>query len=288
MESKLNTEEIDLIHFFSLIKKQVVKLVQLHITNIKTILAFMLIASSAGVTLYYTKKPVPVYNSSLILSHNRVQNEFCAAIFQNLNAEIQVNNSQSQRNLGLTSEQLALIKNIEYVSLSSRLDNIYTDSVKQMTPFKITASVYDVAVLDTLQTAIYNYCENNIAAKKQKEFDQNQIRSTNAKIEHELVLIDSLKKLINLQLLSPNVSNNGSVSIASSIPVATMYGETMKILREQAKVNAAQFNINSFEIIVEFCCPTLQSHSVTIYLIVSVLIGYLVALIVLGVRSSKA
>jgi hypothetical protein len=291
MEDK-KQEEIDMIFVLRSLKKGLSRFVGsigwifvFSFRHAWRLLAFIIAGMALLFGIYKLSKPY--FRSGLIVSHTRVDNDNCREMISNLANSIDgYDNPGLTRLLKLHPEDAKLIRKILYRSLNDGLARRYADSVHVLLPFKVEAEVYERGVLDTLESAIMSYLENNEYAKRRKEVDRVTIAKTDEWLVSEMIEIDSLKRVVN-QSLIPRSSGNGIIFGEPLDPVL-VYRRAMELFDRRIEIEKQKRLNNSFEIAVTFNrTPKRADTSVVVYLAIGWVLGYLTGLILLIRRENR-
>jgi hypothetical protein len=284
MEDK-QQEDLDMLYVLKSIKKGIANffngiawLLQFSYKKAKGLIIFMTVSTLVCFGIYTLQ--TPYYNSELIISHTRFENDFCSAMIDNLNSYIggTSNNSEIAEKLSLSETEALAIRSLKYSPANEELAKKYADSLFIFLPFKVEAEVYDNNVLDNLQKGIMNYLETNEYALKRREIDKQSLVKTEAKIKSEIVEIDSLKQLIN-QSIVPRGSGNGII-LGEPIDPVNVYRRGFELYEKQLVLNKKQELNNSFEVIVGFIKkPVPANLGLLFYLFFGALCGYIVGII---------
>ncbi len=284
MENK-RQEELDMLTVLGSLKKGLLNffkwimwLLNFSIKKIKILL--LVISISVGVYYGMYSLQRTYYSSDLSLSHTRFENDYCKVLVNNLNLSIigSTDKLQLANDLGISMEAASKIKKISYAPLNEHLAEKYADSLHVLLPFKVQVEVYDNSVLDTLQTKILTYLENNEFAQKRKDIEMQSLIKSEAWIKQELIEIDSLKQLVN-QGIVPRGSGNGII-LGEPIDPVSVYRRGYDLYERQLVLNEQQSLNNTFEIVAGFVKRAEPSNpGVFFYLWSGIVTGYLIGIL---------
>lgn len=286
-------EDLDMLYVVKSIKRGTVNifksigwLIDYTLNKFLPIMGFILAFTCVGLGIYFARKPY--YASQLTISHIRFENDYCREMISNLDSYINAstNNTDLASTLSISVQDAGLIKNISYASLNENIAKRFADSVSVLIPFKVEVEVYDNSVLDTLQKGILNYLESNAYATKIKEIDMQALKKTEQKVINEIIEIDSLKQIVN-QSIIPRSTGNGII-LGEPIDPLSVYRRAMEVHDKLLYVNKQQELNNSFNLVLGFSKNSRPSSSgILLYLIISIVVGYLVGLIWLLRRETR-
>lgn len=279
MNNNLSEEkEIDLLYIFRSIKKGILnlfksieELILFSFKNIKTLILFVIIGISFGIGIFLVKKPV--FISTLTMSHTRLNNAECYSMINDL-TKLRGNENDTilSEKLGIDIEMAKQIETISCKALNETLEKNYKDSAFVLLPFKIEAKIYDVSILDSLQTGILNFLESNEYATKRKEINKLYLDRFEEKIKGEIIAIDSLKRVVDKSILPRSLGNG--IILGESIDPVKVYQEGMNLYKSQLNIYEQKELNDSFEIIIGFSSPTPSSN-----LILNILKGFIFSLL---------
>lgn len=260
------SDELDLNAIFDSVCRSLKRIVFLHKNNSIKILVFVALFATLG---FLKRKYEPsVYSSSLIIEHSRLDNEYCRKIIANLNTRIKSSSS--------LVESIAF-NNFDLDDRKGRKRDVITFS-----PFEINVLVYDVKILDSLQTLIVQELEETPAISKKKTFEKEQALKTLRELKTEIASLDSLK-IKTLQLIEEkDHSKRGGISIED------LYSQTIPLITERNNIEQQLFEINTFNVVMDFSPPKIANKSKTVSALLFGLLGYLLFLSYLAfVKASK-
>jgi hypothetical protein len=223
----------------------------------------------------------------MISAHTRLNNSYCSEIVSSLDSYLDgKKNLELARVLRIHPKQSAQVKSLEYQDISESLALKYRDSLNTVLPFKVNACVYNVNVLDTLQTAILSYMESNNLAAKLKEFDREVYLRTIDQLEREIAQNDSLKKLINNSII-PRGPSSGLIYGEPLDPV-NVYRRTMDLFDKKVATEIKLKNINTFDVAVDFNKSMKQSGpGMFSFTLTGTFIGYIIGVIIIYRKRRK-
>lgn len=282
MNDNNSPEEIDLRSVFGSIKKGILNLfrsvgdlINFSITNIKTLIAFVIVGVGISLVVFYLKKTV--YVSDLTISHTRLNNGECYSMINDLTMlRNDRNDTILSKKLGLDFNSVKQIKSISCKALNEALEKNYKDSAFVLLPFKIEVKVYNASVLDSLQTGILHFLESNEYVTKRKEISKLYLDKLEEKIKGEIIAIDSLKRTVDKSILPRSLGNG--IILGESIDPVKVYQEGMSLYKSQLNISEQREFNNSFEIIIGFS-PAIPSSSLLLYIFIgfvsSFVLGFL-------------
>ena len=278
-------EETDVVFILASLKKGLIATVNFFNWIISTTLkkwmvvfAYVVVFAGLGVGLGLLGKTY--YTSYMSISHIRFENEYCGEMIGNLNAIISDGKGYDElaKTLQISVADAGMIKKFYYEPLNQHLAERYADSTTVLLPFRVGVDVYDNSVLDTLETAILNYFENNPFAQNKKSLDREALDKLEQKIVSEIAQNDSLKLKISDEV-APRSAAGGLVYGAPLDP-SNIYRRGLELYEKQLQVNRKQKLNTSFYTMVGFTPHTKPSSPGTMYFIFwGGLIGYVIVLL---------
>lgn len=251
------------------------------------LLLFVSAGLAIGISMSVLEKPY--FSSQLIVAHNRLENDYCSEIINNLNSTIieKTDNTALSDALGISSRYARAVKSFSFVNLRRTEVKEKIDSLFLLKPFKIEIEVYNNEVLDTLQNALVNYLESNEYAASRKKSDQEILLKIENKLIAESRQVDSLKTLVNKGIV-PQSTGTGII-LGEPINPISIYKQSMDLYEKQMLIkHKIAFN-NSFEAVVGFTKNAMpkNSHFKSLYILAGILLGYLTGMIYLIRRNIK-
>lgn len=246
----------------------------------------MVVFSGLFLGLYFLKKPV--YKSSMVLSHIRIENDYCFQMIKNLENFIGgKDNAKLANELSLDPEYAKQIVSISYSPLNENISRRFFDSVTVMLPFKIEVETLDPDILDTLQKKLFNYLETNEYAQKLKKLDEEALILTQNRLTKEINSIDSLKKVVEKSII-PRSQGSGII-LGEPVDPVEIYKQSITLFEKQISVNKAISFNSTFEVRVGFPKRAKRSSAgPPTYVLTGILVGYLFAFILLIRRRVKS
>lgn len=253
-DKQQNTAEIDLYYFFKPLINGFKKIgtgLAYTFYKVKTnaiifILAILLI-TFAGFSLRYIL--TPAYQTQGIFVSNILPGKFCSLLLQDLNK------LKGEKNSPLLSQQLKIgeeaANEIQSISMSMMRDTFMIDKKDSaISLLKITLILKSVQHLDTIQSGLVNYLENNAYAIKRKEAKRNALESMKANLNYKLQSLDSLKKIVNSSII-PRSEGKGII-LGEPIDPVSVYQAEVAYYREQLSIDQALATIDNIEVIQPF------------------------------------
>lgn len=287
METNTNTkEEIDLIYLVRAAKKGIIDFVNWIFSftwkNGIVLLLLSGIGAGIGFTIFNIKKPV--YLSELAIAHQRFDNDQCFEIINDL-AKLSGKDDLLSKKLKISAEMAREIKSLSYEPINPRLLKIYGDSVEVKYPFKVIAEVYSQNILDTLQSKLMKYLEENDYGVKRKELEKEYLEKYASKLKNEILSIDTLKQLVNKSIEHKNMGNG--VLIDEPIDPVKISQRAVELVNAELKIKERQKLNDSFELIVGFNGGVVKTSNVLMSSIYGFFGGYIFGLIFLYRRQKK-
>lgn len=214
---------------------------RLLISNIKTTLAFVVVAVALAVTLKYILPKT--YRSSFLFRPTDTSDKLYARVLADLPY---------------------LFRTKEYTTLSSLLDLKESDLSKilalrpKLFSYKAgqDSSNYTEVIIETLdpslfipfQNAVLKYLESNEYYAKIKQLQQSQIGLAMDHIDQDLPQLDSLKKL-QLDHLAGNAPVKNEVAFATLMNASAVYSVSIDRIDRKARLMAQNVFIDRFQLI---------------------------------------
>ncbi|MBL7932750.1 MAG: hypothetical protein JNL60_12650 [Bacteroidia bacterium] len=248
-------------------------------------MAFMLLFAAFFLGLWFIKKPV--YKSSMVLSHIRIENDYCLQMIKNLNNAISgKDNSKLAEELNLNTEYAKQVVSITYFPLNENISRRFSDSVTVLLPFRIEVETCDPEILDTLQKKLIYYLENNEYAQKLKRLDEEALNMKQLRLAKEINSIDSLKKLVEESIV-PRSQGNGII-LGEPINPVEIYKQSIVMFENRINISKALKSNDTFEVRIGFSKNAKRSDMSPIaFILIGMILGYITAAIVL-VRRKRA
>jgi hypothetical protein len=189
---------------------------------------FLLIAKFLGVGIiigavyYFTA--TPIYKSTAIVASHLLNNDYSESLVNELRWLTREKNQEELSSLlKLDKSVTEKIKKIEYESFAKNpLDSIVN------TAFKIHIYVKDNTILDTLETSLINYLENNSYAIKRKNVKMNALKDYSSVMNSEIMELDSIKRILSLR------GGFTSTTLESYEQILSMYNRKLVVLEQLA------------------------------------------------------
>jgi len=253
IQKENSSEEIDLSQLFSRIynlfhslKNKISYSLNVFKKRIVLILILFFVGLGIGSIFFYTTKPT--YTTCMTLISNSLSNQYCHDLIQNLGIFQLQGSDLLSKQLNINKETAEKIVSIKFSKFDSKMKE-KEDSLLIGFPFRIVLSVYDPSIIDTMQSAIINYLENNDFALKKKYIKKQNLELLNQKLDREMIQLDSLKSIV-AQSLIPKQTQVGFV-MREQDPVK-VYQEEIGLYREKLNINSQIALINNIQVIDGF------------------------------------
>jgi hypothetical protein len=248
--------------------------------HIGTISLFSLLGVSLFAGFHYFQRPY--YKSTLCISHQRLENDFCLEMINSLKSLAGEPNNEEvlSKKFGLSKKYIHELKSITHLPLNESITKLYSDTIGAKLPFKVKVEVYDVNVLDSIQMGILHYLESNEYVTKVKSIDSMLL----AKKEHHLIAdlneLDSLKLIVNKSIL-PQSTGTGII-LGEPINPVTIYNTSNYLYELKLQTHKKQLLNKSFEVMVGFTANARPAGTGRlVFLLLGLLFGYLMGFIFL-------
>jgi hypothetical protein len=253
-EQKQNSAEIDLYYFFKPVGTAIKKIgaaINFAIRKIKanlvTFIIIVILITAAGFSLRYIIQPA--YRTQGIFISNILPGKYCSILLKNLNA------LKGEKNKPVLAHQLKISEeaagDIQSISMSAMRDTFLIERKDStLSLFKITLTLKSMQHLDTIQSALVNYLENNEYASKRKEAKRKALLALKANLDGKLQSLDSLKKIVNSSIV-PRSEGQGII-LGEPIDPVSVYQAELSYYREQLSIDQALATIDNIEIIQPF------------------------------------
>ena len=252
-EQRQNNAEIDLYYFFKplgTVFKKIGNSLDYAFRKIQTnklgFIIIVLLITLAGFSLRYFIEPS--YRTEGIFVSNILPGKYCSILLQNLNKSRGVDNLALAHQLKIDN---AAARDIQSISMSNMRDTFLVDRRDSMLSlFKITLTLQSMDHLDTIQSGLVKYLENNEYAVKRKEAKRKALYAMKENLNYKLQSLDSLKKLINSSIL-PRSEGKGII-LGEPIDPVSVYQTEINYFREQLNIDQSLATIDNIEIIQPF------------------------------------
>lgn len=244
--------------FFSFLLEGILRIRLLIFRNWKWFLLFSALGIGLGV-FRSVKSPI-FYESEMIVKVANLGGNLVFNSIENLNelAKIEANDELA-RQLGITEEQAAKIKKIEATPYTDEQDVIKIEilrakvidqvddpndvttilegfSQNNRATYIIQAQVYDIGVLDVLDSAVYNFFANNSFVKKRQFADRDELLKRKKTLEATLLELDSIQAIFTNTIVSLSKQyNSGSNNI---ILAETGIKSPVPVINERVEIEA--------------------------------------------------
>ena len=253
-EQRQNSAEIDLYYFFKPIGTAIKKIgngLEYAGRKIRANLfifgVIVLLITSAGFSLRFLLQPA--YKTQGIFISNILPGRYCSILLKNLNQ------LKDEKNRPVLAQQLKIsvdaAADIRSISMSAMRDTFLIERKDStLSLFKITLILKSVRHLDTIQSALVNYLENNEYALKRKEAKRKALEALKVNLNGKLESLDSLKKIVNSSIV-PRSEGRGII-LGQPIDPVSVYQAEINYYREQLSIDQALATIDNIEIIQPF------------------------------------
>jgi hypothetical protein len=255
--------------YINVIKKQII-----------LIICFTILGALAGGLFYSLARPF--YKTEMVLTSRALSNEYCKYLINNLNENPDVFTERLHVNAA-TAQQIA---EIEYAKFDPKMKES-KDSLSSGMPFKIKLTVYNPSVIDTLETSIINFLENNEYALKRRQIELANNKKMMGKLQSELLKLDSLKSLIAKKLGSKEEVSG--IIVGNQVDPVNAYNTSLSLYRQELQISSDLMIPENINVIEGFTRKNQPSLSLMIYLIEGFLLGFICSfLIALRIEKRKA
>ena len=238
---------LKLAHFFSSLNKKFFSILNTFKKRWLLITICLLLGAGTGFLFFITIKPT--YSTNMIVVSAGLSNQYCNDLIQDLRITQQQDSILFSHKLNIPVAIARKVVDIEF-SMYDKKMKLREDSLTVGFPFRINLTVYDPAIISTMQTAIVNYLENNEYALKRKYLQKQKIDLLTKKLNHEISQLDSLKGIV-AQSLIPKTTQAGIVMGERLDPVK-VYQEAINLYREELNLNMQMALIDNIEVINGF------------------------------------
>lgn len=230
--------------------------------------------------LYYTTKS-PVYISEMVLTSKTLSNQYCLYLIDVLKKIQNDNLNEFAQKLNIGTEVAEKIADIEYTKFDEKLKES-KDSLVYNMPFKIRLSVYDPSVIDTMETLLTSYLENNEYALKRKNIGIEYRKKVISKLREEMPKIDSLRVLLTKRIeYRESTQKSSGVLIESQMDPLNAYNEALNLYKQELQLNN-ELLIPENIIVIEGFTPKTQPDSpvLLVDLLSGLLLGFILSIII--------
>jgi hypothetical protein len=240
---------------------------------------FLLFGIGAGTLLYYIA--TPVYKASMTLTSNVLSNDYCSDRIEDLQLVVKDRSySLLAKKLQISQSTAEKIKMIAYAEIYEP-DEKERDSIIIGIPFKVKLEVIDPVVIDSLQTALLNYLENNEYSLARKKIRRESMEQMREKLGKEITQLDCLKVIVANSLLTRQGSAGGIV-IGQPLDPLNVYREDIILFQQKLGISSDLSLINNIQVIDGFLArekpdsPKLLKN-IVIFGAIFGLIGFIIA-----------
>lgn len=294
MESQFpkKTEEIDLVYFFRPIgqagrlairtlSKWWATIKRNWVTGIIMVLIFVGLGFSARFIV-----PKRYQTSAILLTHE-IPADLCIIELSNLNQTI-----NSEEDFSLLSKQLQIsdknASGIAFISAEKIPDiNFSNDKDTSSQLFAVTLRIKNPEILDSVQTGIVQFLENNEYSRKRKEAKRVTLNKLKVDLEKKVGSLDSLKSVVN-NSIAPRSQGQGII-LGQPIDPVSIYQAEVAYFKEQLKINEDLATLDNIEIIQPFIKVKKSNYpNFNRILLYSFLLGVIAAfLVILAVKKKQ-
>ena len=279
------SDEIDISLIFSKFSSKIKNTLARYTSIIRKRGVLIIVISIAGTLVggvYYTLKR-PTYSTEMVLTSRTLSNQYCNYLIDNL-AKVQIENKDVfAQKLAISMEAAQQITDIEYSKFDEKIKES-KDSLVFGVPFKIKLQTYNPAIIDTLQTAIVNYLEQNEYALKRKKIEIDYNKKVIAKLQTEMAKIDTLQSVI-IQKMRTKESSSGEskIVVGNQLDPINAYREGMDLYKQELHLNNALLIPENIYVIEGFTPKTKPNQPVLMVnlltgLMMGFIAGFLIAL----------
>jgi hypothetical protein len=189
-----------------------------------------------------------VVNSSLLTSANT------ASLLETLDILIKEgNHKELSKKLGFSLNASKSLNEIKVVSIEDE------DAPELVYIYQIQVKVENNQILDSLQAGIINYLEKSPYVKRRIDIKKQNILALIDRIQNEMVELDSLKDMVNNNLVSR--SQNSNILIMEPVNVyreaITLYQKELELQRDLVLVDNIQI-LEDFTVFLKPVSPKLS------------------------------
>jgi len=177
----------------------------------------VIIGACFGWSSYLVQKPL--YKSTLIGNSEILRNEYVSLLFKNLNDLLKEGNHEALSNyLKVTNEQAMSIVKIEASPVILKEGNDQSNSDKLVNTFQIDITTLDPSKLDTIQSGIIYYLQNNDFVKKRVVLQKDLYQKLIVKIDIEVSKMDTIRNtMVRMKPTAGGVTYLDPASINNTI-----------------------------------------------------------------------
>ena len=252
-EQKQNNAEIDLYYFFKplgTVFKKIGNYLDYAFRKIRTnrigFIIIVLLITLAGYSLRYFIEPA--FQTEGIFVSNILPGKYCSMLLENLNKSKGEDNTALAQQLRIDN---AAALDVKSIGMSNMRDTFLIDRKDSMLSlFKITLTLKSMQHLDTIQSGLVNYLENNEYAVKRKEARRKALYAMKENLNLKLQSLDSLKKIVNSSIM-PRGEGKGII-LGEPVDPVSVYQIEVTYFREQLNIDQSLATIDNIEILQPF------------------------------------
>ena len=252
-EQKQNNAEIDLLYFFRPVGVAFQKAgnaiqyaFRKIMSNFIAFVIIVLLITAAGYSLRYFI--TPSYKTEGIFISNILPVKYCTILLENLNKVNTEKKSGLSYHLKISAEVAADIQSIKMTPVRDTLRIEKKDSAISL--LMITLYLKTLDHLDTIQSALVNYLENNEYAIKRKEAKRTALEAIKESLRSKMQSLDSLKKIVTNSII-PRSEARGII-LGQPIDPVNVYQAEMNYIKEQINIDRELATIDNIEVIQPF------------------------------------
>jgi hypothetical protein len=222
--------------------------VRLLLNSPKLLVAGVLFA--AGVAFVIKSTQPKIYMASFIIRPHNKADLFYVNLFYDLERIItDLDFDALARELKISKEQTYKVHQIALQPI--RVGNKSADTIDIA---EIVLMSSDVRMFDTLQDRVMNYIRGNEHYRKIERLRRAEVADMKVKIQRDLEEMDSMKRLLTLNLQPRNA---GGFVYGEPIDPANVYEEGLKLYKQQMSLAWQEEYADNFELI-KGCVPTMK------------------------------
>ena len=250
------SEEIDLFYFFRPLLNGIKNLSarfgrysNLLWKNIFLFSGIVVLITAAGFSLRYILRPA--YQTKGIFVSHVMPTAFCARVIKDLDKlRGGYNTPVLAAQLNISQAAAESIHGIKADSIRDRFVMQKKDKDSVIAVFQITLVLSEIKYVDSIQTGIVSYLENNPYSLKRKEAKIQQLKTLKSSLDVKLSGLDSLKQIVNSSIM-PRSQGQGIILGEPINPVNVVQAE-VNYLREQLYIEQELSTMDNIEVLQPF------------------------------------
>lgn len=257
MEQKRTTssEEIDLLYFFRPVSNAfkragnwALDYIRLLAYNRFLFAAILLLGSAAGYCVRYFI--APSYKTEAIFISDMIPARYCTNLVQNLNELRRPGNiPELARRLNIPQDAAWQIQGI--IPTAAPKDTFVVEKRdSSMSLFRVTLVLSSMQHIDTIQSGLVRYLENNDYVRKRKEARLNNLVMQKADLEQRIKNLDSLRTLVTNSVV-PRSQGQGII-LGEPINPVSVYQAEVAYLRDKLNIQERIATIDNIEVLQPF------------------------------------